>query len=92
MRLELTTYRLTAGRAADCAIQELMQQQSRTKKFDNLDFVQNSPWRDSNPQSLPPEGSALSIRPQGQLHLAKKEAERFYRDLNPDYKDQNLGC
>ena len=24
MRLELTTYRLTAGRAADCAIQELM--------------------------------------------------------------------
>ena len=23
MRLELTTYRLTAGRAADCAIQEL---------------------------------------------------------------------
>jgi hypothetical protein len=24
-----------------------------------------SPRRDSNPQSLPPEGSALSIRPQG---------------------------
>lgn len=69
VRLELTTYRLTAGRAADCAIQELMQQQPRTKKFDNLDFVQNSPWRDSNPQSLPPEGSALSIRPQGRQRL-----------------------
>ena len=26
-----------------------------------------SPRRDSNPQSLPPEGSALSIRPQGQF-------------------------
>ena len=26
---------------------------------------QKSPRRDSNPQSLPPEGSALSIRPQG---------------------------
>ena len=25
VRLELTTYRLTAGRAADCAIQELLQ-------------------------------------------------------------------
>ena len=25
MRLELTTYRLTAGRAADCAIQELVE-------------------------------------------------------------------
>ena len=25
MRLELTTYRLTAGRATDCAIQELIQ-------------------------------------------------------------------
>ena len=25
MRLELTTYRLTAGRATDCAIQELTQ-------------------------------------------------------------------
>ena len=27
----------------------------------------NSPRRDSNPQSLPPEGSALSIRPQGRV-------------------------
>ena len=22
----------------------------------------------------------------------KKKGRRFYRDLNPDYKDQNLGC
>ena len=22
----------------------------------------------------------------------EKETFRFYRDLNPDYKDQNLGC
>jgi hypothetical protein len=21
-----------------------------------------------------------------------KSVSRFYRDLNPDYKDQNLGC
>ena len=21
-----------------------------------------------------------------------KKKKRFYRDLNPDYKDQNLGC
>ena len=30
VRLELTTYRLTAGRAADCAIQELMMPQGKT--------------------------------------------------------------
>ena len=32
-----------------------------------------SPRRDSNPQSLPPEGSALSIRPQGPSPKAKNE-------------------
>ena len=24
--------------------------------------------------------------------LTKQKTIRFYRDLNPDYKDQNLGC
>ena len=34
MRLELTTYRLTAGRATDCAIQEL-HNTTRNKKIMN---------------------------------------------------------
>jgi hypothetical protein len=87
----------------------------------SIDRSQCSPRRDSNPQSLPPEGSALSIRPQGRVgrkrgrknepHSCSRFARggegtlpltvtkemgtaccRFYRDLNPDYKDQNLGC
>ena len=35
-----------------------------------------SPRRDSNPQSLPPEGSALSIRPQGQHNEPQREAKK----------------
>ena len=34
---------------------------------------QNSPRRDSNPQSLPPEGSALSIRPQERTRTKEKK-------------------
>ena len=41
MRLELTTYRLTAGRAADCAIQEPM---IGRLKFDPLND-QNTPYK-----------------------------------------------
>ena len=69
VRLELTTYRLTAGRAADCAIQELCEALKWVKS------TKNSPRRDSNPQSLPPEGSALSIRPQGQTLVQWKKLE-----------------
>ena len=34
-------------------------------------LAKKSPRRDSNPQSLPPEGSALSIRPQGPAGMGR---------------------
>ena len=42
-----------------------------------------SRYRDSNPQSLPPEGSALSIRPQGHAgkHKKRKKISALSRGL-----------
>ena len=50
-------------------------------------FMKKSPRRDSNPQSLPPEGSALSIRPQG---LPQKSTTRGDRTRDQSIKSRTL--
>ena len=56
---------------------------SLDKKDAEFPQVTVSPRRDSNPQSLPPEGSALSIRPQGRLHSGKKCRSEVLPGLEP---------
>ena len=47
-----------------CAMESAVMKSGR-----HWNLKKTSPRRDSNPQSLPPEGSALSIRPQGRIRL-----------------------
>ena len=42
---------------------------------------------------LPVGACKLYFLPAGEgTYEEVQKKERFYRDLNPDYKDQNLGC
>jgi hypothetical protein len=43
-----------------------------------------------DPGSIPGLGVIFLIR--SVIERVQQKRCRFYRDLNPDYKDQNLGC
>ena len=58
MRLELTTYRLTAGRAADCAIQEHVVRRLMASSLLTL-VVEHSLCKRKVGDSIPPVGSVF---------------------------------